>query len=293
MRVAVIDIGSNTARLLVSEQGRRTTERIGEAKAYLRLGEEILRNGRVGPEKLAETADEVRRFVTIARELGATAIDVFVTAPARQAENADEVVTTIMRATDHFVRVLSAEEEGELAYQGALATTSVEREPVAVCDVGGGSTELVVGDRRQGITWSRSVEMGSLRLTAATLHDDPPTAAQPADALALVADLFADVPPPEVGTALAVGGSARALARLTGRHLDADTLERTLDVITSQPVGQLARTTSADAARAATLAGGTIILLEVTRRLGVPLRLAGGGLREGAVARLLAPLEAA
>jgi exopolyphosphatase/guanosine-5'-triphosphate,3'-diphosphate pyrophosphatase len=293
MRVAVIDIGSNTARLLVSEQGRRTTERIGEAKAYLRLGEEILRNGRVGPEKLAETADEVRRFVTIARELGATAIDVFVTAPARQAENADEVVTTIMRATDHFVRVLSAEEEGELAYQGALATTSVEREPVAVCDVGGGSTELVVGDRRHGITWSRSVEMGSLRLTAATLHDDPPTKAQLADARALVADLFCEVQPPEVGTALAVGGSARALARLNGRHLDADTLERTLDVITSQPVGQLARTTSADAARAATLAGGTIILLEVTRRLGVPLRLAGGGLREGAVARLLAPLEAA
>jgi exopolyphosphatase/guanosine-5'-triphosphate,3'-diphosphate pyrophosphatase len=293
MRVAVIDIGSNTARLLVSEQGRRSAERIGEAKAYLRLGEEILRNGRVGPEKLAETADEARRFVTIARELGATAIDVFVTAPARQADNADELVTAIVRATDHFVRVLSAEEEGELSYQGALATTSVEREPAAVCDVGGGSTEIVVGDRRRGIFWSRSVEMGSLRLTAATLDDDPPTSAQLAEAKALVADLFSEVRPPDVGTALAVGGSARALARLAGRTLDSDTLERTLDLITSQPAEQLARSTSADASRAATLAGGTIILLEVTRRLGVPLQLAGGGLREGAAARLLAPREAA
>ena len=293
LRVGVIDIGSNTARLLVSEQGPRTTERIGEAKAYLRLGEEILRHGRVGPEKLAETAEEAKRFLAIARELGATSIDVFVTAPGRQAENADELVTTIMRATDHFVRILSAEEEGELAYQGALATTSVEQEPVAVCDVGGGSTEIVVGDRGRGIFWSRSVELGSLRLTAATLPDDPPTKAELADAKALVAELFDGVRPPEVGTALAVGGSARALARLAGRTLDPETLERILDQVTSQPAEQLARSSSIDASRAATLAGGAIILLEVTRRLGASLQLAGGGLREGAAARLLAPREAA
>ena len=85
MRVAVIDVGSNTARLLVAEQGRRGTERIGEAKAYLGLGAEIIRRGHVGAEKLAETAEETRRFAAIARELDAEEIDVFVTAPARQA----------------------------------------------------------------------------------------------------------------------------------------------------------------------------------------------------------------
>src|SRR5262245_49346828 len=220
MRVAVIDVGSNTARLLVAEQGRRGTERIGEAKAYLGLGAEIIRNGHVGPEKLAETADETRRFVALARELDAEEIDVFVTAPARQAANGDQLVATIARSTGHFVRVLSAREEGELAYEGALATTAVGNGPVAVCDVGGGSTEITVGDRKRGSFWSDSIDLGSLRLTATALHDDPPTADQLADAEALVASLLARVDPPAVETALAVGGSARSLAKLVGRRLD-------------------------------------------------------------------------
>jgi exopolyphosphatase/guanosine-5'-triphosphate,3'-diphosphate pyrophosphatase len=293
MRVAVIDIGSNTARLLVAEQGARNAERIAEAKAYLRLGAEILRTGSVGPDKLAETADEARRFVSIARQLDASAVDVFVTAPARQAANADELIRTIARATGRFVRVLSAEEEGRLAYEGALATTAVGADPVAVCDVGGGSTEITVGDRVRGPFWSRSVEIGSLRLTAATLHDDPPSAEQLADARELTAELFDGIQPPAVATALAVGGSARALARISGRQLDEDALERTLAAIAEAPAEQLTQKWAIETSRADTLAGGAIILLELTRRLGRPLQLAGGGLREGAAARLLAPREAA
>jgi exopolyphosphatase/guanosine-5'-triphosphate,3'-diphosphate pyrophosphatase len=293
MRVGVIDIGSNTVRLLVAAQGRGIPERVGDAKAYLRLGEEILRHGAVRPAKLAETAEEARRFMTIAHELGARAVDVFVTAPGRQAENADELVATIARATGHYVRVLSAEEEGELAYEGALATTAVGGRPVAVCDSGGGSTEITVGDPAHGTFWSCSIEIGSLRLTATALADDPPTPAQLADAKGLVAGLFDEVDPPQIGTALAVGGSARALAKLAGRRLDAETLERTLDRIVAQPAEELARATSLEPSRAATLAGGAIILLEVTRRLGSPLQLAGGGLREGAASRLLASTRAA
>ena len=293
MRVAVIDVGSNTARLLVAERGRRGAERIGEAKSYLGLGAEILRRGGVGAGKLAEAAAETRRFAAIARELDAEEIDVFVTAPGRQAENGDMLVATIARATGHFVRVLSAEEEGELAYEGALATTSVDREPIAVCDVGGGSTEITVGDRARGAFWSDSVDLGSLRLTAATLHDDPPTKKQLAAAEALVADQFEAVSPPRVKTALAVGGSARALAKLMGRKLDETNLKAALRTIVSQPADELARSASLDAPRAATLAGGAIILLELTRLLDVPLQLAAGGLREGAAARLLAKRQAA
>ncbi len=293
MRVAVIDVGSNTARLLVSEQGRRGTDRVGEAKAYLGLGAEILRHGDVGAEKLAETAAETRRFAAIARELEADEIDVFVTAPARQAGNSDVLVATIARATGHYVRVLSAVEEGELAYEGAVANTSVGEEPIAVCDVGGGSTEITVGDRTRGSFWSGSVDLGSLRLTAATLLDDPPTKKQLAAAQALVAEQFEPIRPPRVRSALAVGGSARALAKLMGRRLDEANLESALQTIVSQPADELARSASFDAPRAATLAGGTIILLELTRRLDTPFQLAAGGLREGAVARLLAKREAA
>jgi len=293
MRVGVIDIGSNTARLLVAEQRPRGVERIGEAKAYLRLGAEILEYGAVRAAKLEETALEARRFAAVARELDATAIDVIVTAPGRQAENPDELVATIARATGHVVRVLSADEEGRLAFEGALATTPLGRGAVAVCDAGGGSTEITVGDRRRGPVWSRSADIGSLRLTAAALHDDPPTPAQVAAAKTLVGEALGSIRPPKVKIALAVGGSARALARLSGRTLDENTLASALETIVSRPTDELAATTTIDLSRAATLAGGALILLDVTRLLGRPVLLANGGLREGAAARLLNQARAA
>jgi exopolyphosphatase/guanosine-5'-triphosphate,3'-diphosphate pyrophosphatase len=293
VRVAVIDVGSNTARLLVAEQGRRGTERIREAKAYLGLGAEILRRGHVGAEKLAETAEETRRFVAIARELEAEEIDVFVTAPARQAANADQLVATIARSTGHFVRVLSGREEGELAYEGAIATTAVRGGPVAVCDVGGGSAEITIGDRQRGSFWGESIDVGSLRLTALALHDDPPTPEQLAEATAFVAGLLAPVDPPHVRTALAVGGSARSLSKIAGRHLDEKTLTAALETVVAQPSRRLARSLSLDEPRAATLAAGAVILRELTRCLGTPFELGAGGLREGAAARLLATRRAA
>jgi exopolyphosphatase/guanosine-5'-triphosphate,3'-diphosphate pyrophosphatase len=293
MRVAVIDVGSNTARLLVAEQGRRGAERIGEAKAYLGLGAEIIRRGHVGTGKLAETATETRRFAAIARELGADEIDVFVTSPARQASNGDLLVATIARATGEPVRVLSGAEEGQLAYEGAVATTPIGSGAVAVCDVGGGSTEITVGDRKRGSFWSDSVDIGSLRLTAAELPGDPPSPKQLRKAERVVAEALAALEPPAVETALAVGGSARALAKLEGRRLDEGALTEALETITAQPAAELARTLSVDEPRAATLAGGAIILREVSRRLGVPLQLGAGGLREGAAARMLGTREAA
>jgi exopolyphosphatase/guanosine-5'-triphosphate,3'-diphosphate pyrophosphatase len=292
-RVAVIDVGSNTARLLVAQQGRRKAQRIGEAKSFLGLGAEIVRRGHVGAEKLSETAVETARFAAIARQLYSEAIDVFVTAPARQAANADELVDTIARATGLPVRVLSARDEGELAYEGALAKTSVGRQPVAVCDVGGGSTEVTIGNPRRGPFWSRSVDVGALRLTAATLHADPPTSEQLAESEAVVAALLGDMSPPEVGTALAVGGSARALAKLVGRTFDEAKLDRALATIVSQPAAALARSISVHEPRAATLAAGAVILRELTRQLGAPLQVAGGGLRDGAAARLLSARVAA
>jgi exopolyphosphatase/guanosine-5'-triphosphate,3'-diphosphate pyrophosphatase len=293
MRVAVIDVGSNTARLLVAEQGAHGAEAVGEAKAYLRLGAEILRTGSVGRAKLAETVEETGRLAIMARALGATTLDVLVTAPARQADNGDELVAAIARGTGHVVRVLSSEEEGHLAYEGALAATPAGRGTVAVCDVGGGSTEITVGDRRCGIFWSRSVDLGSLRLTAAKLAGDPPPAAQVAEAAGYVAESFADVDPPAVATALAVGGSARALARFVGRQLDVDGLDRALELVTSRTSDELAGSRVVDRARAATLVGGALILREVARRLDAPLQVAGGGLREGAAARLFARQDAA
>jgi exopolyphosphatase/guanosine-5'-triphosphate,3'-diphosphate pyrophosphatase len=293
-RVGVIDVGSNTARLLVAEAAANgAARRIGEARANLGLGAEIVRRGGVGREKLSETARETARLAAIAREFGAEQIDVFVTAPARQADNADELVTTVTRATGLPARVLTAEEEGRLAYEGAVATTRHTREPVAVCDVGGGSTEVTIGDRARGPFWSHGVDLGALRLTASVLHDDPPTRRQLRDAERLANEMLGALRPPPIAAALAVGGTARTLARLTGRRLEETALDQALARIVLQPAVELARSLEVDEARAATLAGGAIILRALTRQLGVPLQLAGGGLRDGAAARLLGQRPAA
>ena len=291
--VGVIDVGSNTMRLLVAKAGAGSVEPVAEARAFLGLGAEIVRTGAVGAAKLTEAALAARGFAATARELGATATEVLVTAPGRQAADADELVAALYRATGLPVRVLTGEEEGVLAYEGALETTAVEGDPVAVCDVGGGSTEVTVGDGARGPFWSCSLDVGALRLTASILHDDPPTHDQLADARSLVAEQLATMPLPELGAAIVVGGSARAIARLYGRPLDVAALERALASLASRPAAELARTSGIDARRAATLAGGAIILLELTRRLGRPLLLAEGGLREGNAARLLAAAEAA
>jgi exopolyphosphatase/guanosine-5'-triphosphate,3'-diphosphate pyrophosphatase len=159
--------------------------------------------------------------------------------------------------------------------------------------VGGGSTEIVVGDAGLPSFWCTSVDLGSLRLTTACLADDPPSGKAITAAERLALDLFADVDPPVVELALAVGGSARALAKLVGPILGEGELTAALRLSSAKRSAKVARTFGMDEQRARVLPAGAIVLREVTRRLGRPLRLARGGLREAAVARMLAAALAA
>ena len=293
MRAAVLDIGSNTARLLVAEVRKGSIVPVREESVYLGLGAEILVNGSVGAAKLSETAEVTRSFSKLARKCRADEIDVIVTAPGRQARNPDELLGTVARASGTVARILSAREEGELAYEGALTRENVGGRRVAVCDVGGGSTEIVVGDAGLPSFWCTSVDLGSLRLTTACFGNDPPSGKAIATAERLALDMFVDVDPPVAELALAVGGSARALAKLVGPILGEDELTAALRLSSAKRSAKLARTFGIDEQRARVLPAGAIVLREVTRRLGRPLRLARGGLREAAVGRMLAEALAA
>ena len=174
MRVAVIDVGSNTARLLVADVGAEI-ETVREEKAFLGLAADIVRHGEIRRGKLGVTGDVVARYARIARQHDAEALEILVTAPGRQGRSSKELVTRLERAARAPVRVLSANEEGSLAFDGAVLRTSLAG-VVAVCDVGGGSTELAIGTRALGATWVRSADIGSLRLTRALLPGDPPSA---------------------------------------------------------------------------------------------------------------------
>jgi exopolyphosphatase/guanosine-5'-triphosphate,3'-diphosphate pyrophosphatase len=293
MTAAVVDVGSNTVRLLVARPDPTGLVAVRAEKEYVGLGAEILEHGRIRPAKLAETANVAQRHARCARKVGADAIDVVVTAPGRQAENGDELLDALARATRLPVRLLTAEQEGIYAYRGAIALVDRLPTSVAVCDTGGGSTEIAVGDPPADPTWTRSVDVGSLRLTAAYLPDDPPTAEDLARAEAEAARQLRSLAPPRPGAALAVGGSARGLARLVGPTLDEATLGEALALTTALRSAKLARVHRLDPRRARVLPAGAIILREVVRLLEVPLELGRGGLREGILAELFARAEAA
>ncbi len=285
MRVGVIDVGSNTVRLLVASADDDTVAAIREERAYLGLGAELLVHGRVRRRKLDEVAKVTRTYAQIARKLGVRELEVVVTAPGRQGDPG-RLLERIGLATAAEVRVVSAEEEGRLAFAGAVSRTDPGDGVVGVCDVGGGSTEVVVGTRLIGPAWVRSVDVGSLRLTAATLHTDPPTRAEIELARDVVRDAFAAIQPPQPEVALATGGSARAVAKIVGREYGVEEIERVVPVLAAQPARDGAAQLGLRPERVRTLLAGALLLAEVSRLLRVRFSPTRGGIREGAALRL-------
>jgi exopolyphosphatase/guanosine-5'-triphosphate,3'-diphosphate pyrophosphatase len=291
MRVAVIDVGSNTARLLVADVDG-SIEPVREERTYLGLAADILRSGSVPAGKRKEAAAVVGRYARLAERLGADEVATVVTAPGRQGRGSDELVEALSKAVGGPVRILSADDEGRFAFLGATERLDRESGVVAVCDVGGGSTEIAVGTVLLGPAWVRSADVGSLRLTRQFLDADPADAASIDDARAVVRGELEQLTPPRADLALAVGGSARAVAKIVGRRLDQADLEDAVRLAKRRSAAKLARVFGFDAARAETILAGALILSEVARVLETPLELGRGGLREG-IALTLARRSAA
>ncbi len=285
VNVAVVDIGSNTVRLLVGARtGGRVVE-IARGKRVVGLGADVERFGAISAPKLSETVECVAAFVEDARNAGAELIDVVVASPGRQARNAPQLIHLLSRATEIEARVLTREEEARLAYEGALAGVP-SRGAVAVCDVGGGSAQVAVGTVEHGPVWLRSIDLGSLRLSARIPHGDPPgkkeLAALRGEARAAVSALT----PPLPGGAVAVGGTARSLRRLVGPSLGPEELGEAFGLLRRTPTADLAERYGIDLWRARALPAGTAIVAALQTLLAVPLEVGRGGLREGVVLEL-------
>jgi exopolyphosphatase / guanosine-5'-triphosphate,3'-diphosphate pyrophosphatase len=290
MLVGVIDVGSNTVRLVVT----RKDETVLQRRALVRLGEGIERTGSISELKLAETAHAVADFARLARKEGAERVEVLVTSPGRQAANGEDLLERLTVAARVPVRLLSAAEEGRLAFLGAVEKADAPLDRiVAVCDVGGGSAQITVGMRDSGAAWTRSIDIGSMRLTSRLLPADPPGEAAVVAARAEVARYLEPVMPPLPHTAYAVGGSARALRSLVGSDLGKEELEQAIALLTVTPTGDLIGHHDLNPDRVHTLTAGAIILAAIQERVGVPLRVARGGIREGAALEIRSQLAAA
>jgi exopolyphosphatase / guanosine-5'-triphosphate,3'-diphosphate pyrophosphatase len=258
-------------------------------REYTRLGKALGRDKQLAPEKVEEVAEVVERQVRHARELGAERVRVVATAAIRQAANRDDLVEAIERASGVRPEVLSDEDEARLAFAGATRMLAAPPDgAIAVVDVGGGSTEIAIGTIDEGVTWSRSFRIGSGFLADSYLRSDPPAASELDAVRHHAAGVFEGLRAPAVERAVACGGSAASLRRMAGAELTHDALERAVRLLASAPRADIAERFELDPERVHLLPAGVLILDAVSAELDVPLKIGGGGLREGVVLELAA-----
>jgi exopolyphosphatase/guanosine-5'-triphosphate,3'-diphosphate pyrophosphatase len=288
MLCAAIDVGSNTTRVLVAEPQEGQLRKVMEQRAYTRIGKGSQHDGAIDADKVAEVAEVVATQVRLAEELGAQAIRTVATAAIREATNRPKVLEEISRVAGVEVEVLSEHEEGRLAFLGATKTLGHPIEgDIGVVDVGGGSSEVVIGTATEGLRAVHSFKIGSGSLADDFLSNDPPS---PAELRALrehIAGFFEGVEFEQPGQAVAVGGSATSLRTLVGAVLEYETLERAVRVLTGAPILDVAKRFELDPRRVRVLPTGVLLLEKLSELLGRPLQIGKGGLREGVILDLL------
>jgi exopolyphosphatase/guanosine-5'-triphosphate,3'-diphosphate pyrophosphatase len=280
-RVAVIDIGSNSTRLLVAdvEEGRVTP--VERRSTVTRLGRGVDLSGQLAAEAIEAACAAVDPYVATLQELGAEKVDAIATSAVRDASNGSAFVAELRERFALSARVLDGEEEARLTYLGATSETAPEV-PTLVVDIGGGSTELIVGEGRE-IGWHVSLQAGVVRHTERHLVSDPPTPVElealAADLSGLIEDATAAAPGAEAG--IAVAGTPTSLAaielelepydprRVHGHLLELRSIQRMLSRLAATPLAERREIRGLHADRAPTIVAGVVILVEAMRAFGL------------------------
>ena len=286
MRLACIDVGSNTTRLLVAESIPGGIRDLRNERAFTLIGRSIASDGSIPSEKIEETAATVAAQAARARELGAESVRAVATAAIRRAANAADLSRAVEREASLQLEVLGGDEEARLAYRGAAHVLGGSG-TLAVVDVGGGSTEIAFGDADGRIEFATSVEVGSSLLAERHFANDPPGDLEIEEARAEVRRAFETLEPRAVDRAVAIGGSASSLQHLAGGELGEEEMGEALHVLRGDSTWEVAKRLELDPERVRLLPAGLLVLEEVSRRLQRRLRICKGGLREGVILEMI------
>jgi exopolyphosphatase / guanosine-5'-triphosphate,3'-diphosphate pyrophosphatase len=280
-RVAAVDLGTNSTRLLVADVADGRIEELVRRLKITRLGEGVDERRRLLPAPIARVRNVLTDYRREAEQLGAEQTLAIATSAVRDAENGEAFLGEIEWSYGFSTRLLSGHEEAELTFRGIATDRDIDTE-VLVFDIGGGSTELVAGGP-DGLRFHDSLDVGAVRLTERFLPSDPPREAELEACFEAVRALLAERVPEEVRPAAAVGvaGTITSLAALDlgleeydpervhghrfGRESVADQLAR----LASLPLEQRREVPSLDPERAPVIVAGAVILLAVLDHFGL------------------------
>ena len=299
-RRAVIDVGSNAVKLLVADVGG-TIKPVLKLSLQTSLGQGAFASRRLRPEAIARTVDAVAGFADEAAELQASSIRVVATCAVRDALNRHEFVEALQRTTGLSVEVISGEQEAEYVFQGVASDPRIGSQPVMIVDVGGGSTEWVLGERGF-IHFCMSTPLGTARLLDQAPLTDPPTPAALACCRALVQDFLATQVCPRLQRELrfscgrpvrlvGLGGALHALTRLSSSAstlsgqdnlLRREKLVEQVNYVWGLTLQQRRELPELDQAKAEVILPGAVIHEAVLEQFGFEeILVSSRGLREG------------
>jgi exopolyphosphatase/guanosine-5'-triphosphate,3'-diphosphate pyrophosphatase len=273
VRVAVVDIGTNSTRLLIADVGGGAVTELARESEVTRLGDGVDATGRLAGDAQARVFAVLERYAAAIAAHGCEASAAVMTSAVRDAANGAAFAAAVQERSGLEARTLSGDEEAAFTYAGATATRPPD-DPTArvVIDIGGGSTELVCGARGT-LGFHTSTQIGVVRHSERHLHTDPPTRAELA---ALAAAVDAELPAGlDADAAIAVAGTPTSCAaielglerydraRIEGHVLSRATLEAQLERLAALPLARRRAVRGLHPDRAPTIVAGVVILLRV------------------------------
>jgi exopolyphosphatase / guanosine-5'-triphosphate,3'-diphosphate pyrophosphatase len=276
-RVAVIDVGTNSARLLVADVEGGRVSPVERRSRVTRLGRGVDLSGRLSAEAIEDACEAIGNYVTAIGELDTATTDAIATSAVRDSANGSAFVAELRERFALSARVLDGEEEARLTYLGATSE-HVPSEPTLVIDIGGGSTEMIVGTGAE-VAFHASLQAGVVRHTERHISSDPPTVVELEALAADVRGLIEAAVGPgiEAVAGIAVAGTPTSLAavelqlepydpaRVHGHVLGLPAIQRMLSQLASAPLSERAGTVGMHPDRAPTIVAGVVILVEAMR----------------------------
>src|SRR3954453_7545691 len=281
MRVAAVDLGTNSTRLLVADVENGRLDEVARRLKITRLGEGVDERKRLLPAPIARVRNVLTDFRREAERLGAERTLAVATSAVRDAENGEAFLGEVEWSYGFQTRLLTGDEEAQLTFRGGAAGREVA-EDTLVIDIGGGSTELVVGGP-DGLRFHDSLDLGGVRLTERFLHSDPPTGEELEACGAAVRELLAERVPRDVRprTAIGVAGTITSLAALDlglaeydpdqvhGHVLSSESVVTLLERLAALPVAERREIPALDPGRAPVIVAGAVILREALAHFGL------------------------